>query len=113
MDSVLVPVDVQINTSNLMIGYISPTIVVLALASQLIVYKKKIDESGKKLRTTRCVLGFLMAVFGITNAFGFAIADVIVHSSLTFGGYVTLVISTATTLLGYLWLHRGLTDHWV
>ncbi len=114
MDSVLVPVDVQINTSNLMIGYISPTIVVLALASQLIVYKSsKIDESGKKLRATRCVLGFLMAVFGITNAFGFAIADVIVHSSLTFGGYVTLVISVATTLLGYLWLHRGLTDHWV
>lgn len=113
MDSVLVPVDVQINTSNLMIGYISPTIVVLALASQVIVYKKKIDESGKKLRVTRCVLGFLMAVFGITNAFGFAIADVIVHSSLTFGGYVTLVISVATTLLGYLWLHRGLTDHWV
>ncbi|MFX1519504.1 MAG: hypothetical protein ACFFCD_06255 [Promethearchaeota archaeon] len=113
MDSVLVPVGVQINTANIMIGYVSPTIVVLALMSQLIVYKKKMDESGKKLRTTRCVLGFLMAVFGITNAFGFAIADVIVHSSLTFGGYVTLVISVATTLLGYLWLHRGLTDHWV
>ena len=113
MDSVLVPVDVQINTANIMIGYVSPTIVILAIASQLIVYKKKLNESGKKLRATRCVLGFLMAVFGITNAFGFAIADVIVHSSLTLGGYVTLVISVATTLLGYLWLHRGLTDHWV
>ena len=113
MDSVLVPVDVQINTANIMIGYFSPSIVILALASQLIVYKKEIDESGKKLRATRCVLGFLMSVTGITNAFGFAIADVIVHSSLTFGGYVTLVISVATTLLGYLWLHRGLTDHWV
>jgi hypothetical protein len=54
-----------------------------------------------------------MSTTGLTNAFGFAIADVIVHSSLTFGGYVTLVISVATTLLGYLWLHRGLTDHWV
>jgi hypothetical protein len=39
MDSVLVPVDVQINTSNIMIGYVSPTIVILALASQLIVQR--------------------------------------------------------------------------
>ncbi len=111
-DSVLVPVNVQINPANIMIGYISPTIVGLAVASQLIVRKKNLKDS-RKLSITRVVLGFLMAVFGITNAFGFAIADVIVHRSITFGGYVTLVISVSTTLLGYLWLHRGLTDYWV